>query len=108
MRQAVVSAYVKFEDYFETEMTAAADAPKHEWFEGVVYAMSRGTPEHGRLTANITIVLGNALPAGCQVYASDTMIYVPAANLGTYADASVICGGLETIEVKKDGRSLGQ
>jgi Uma2 family endonuclease len=108
MQQAAVSSYVKFEDYFEREASCGADAPRHEWFDGVVYAMSRGTPEHGRLTSSVTIALGNVLPPDCQIYAADTMLYIPAANLATYADASVVCGPLETITVRKDGRSLGQ
>jgi Uma2 family endonuclease len=108
VRQAAVSSYVTFEDYFEREASSDADAPRHEWFDGVVYAMSRGTPEHGRLTSSVTIALGNVLPPDCQIYAADTMLYVPAANLATYADASVVCGVLETITVRKDGRSLGQ
>lgn len=108
MRQAAVSSYVRFEDYFEREASSDDDAPKHEWFDGVVYAMSRGTPEHGRLTSSMTIALGNALPADCRLYAADTMLYVPAASLATYADASVVCGVLETVTVRKDGRSLGQ
>jgi Uma2 family endonuclease len=108
VQQAAVSDYVKFEDYFERETSCDADAPRHEWFDGVVYAMSRGTPEHGRLTSSVTIALGNVLPPDCQLYAADTMLYVPAANLATYADASVVCGPLETITVRKDGRSLGQ
>ena len=108
MRQAAVSSYVTFEDYFERETSCGADAPRHEWFDGVVYAMSRGTPEHARLTSSVTIALGNALPPDCQIYAADMMLYIPAANLATYADASVVCGPLETITVRKDGRSLGQ
>src|SRR3954467_10922350 len=36
MRQAAVSSYVKFEDYFEREASESADAPRHEWFDGVV------------------------------------------------------------------------
>lgn len=108
MRQAVVSPYIKFEDYFAAEVGADAGAPKHEWFDGVVYAMSRGAPEHGRLTSNVTIALGNALPPDCQIYSSDTMLYIASAHLATYADASVVCGPLETIAVKKNGRSLGQ
>jgi Uma2 family endonuclease len=108
VRQAAVSSYVAFEDYFEREASCDPDAPRHEWFDGVVYAMSRGTPEHGRLTSSVTIALGNALPPDCQIYAADTMLYVPAASLATYADASVVCGPLETITVRKDGRSLGQ
>jgi Uma2 family endonuclease len=108
MGQAAASAYVSFEDYFEAEVRAAADAPKREWFDGVVYAMSRGTPEHGRLTSRATIVLGGALPATCQVYSSDTMLFIEAADLATYADLSVVCGQLETITVRKHGKSLGQ
>ena len=108
MQQATVSAYVKLEDYFEAEVTSAADAPKHEWFDGVVYAMSRGTPEHGRLTSSVTIVLGNVLLPRCPIYSSDTMIFVAPANLATYADVSVVCGPLQTVTVKKNGRSLGR
>jgi Uma2 family endonuclease len=108
MGQAAASAYVSLEDYFEAEVGAAAEAPKHEWFDGVVYAMSRGTPEHGRLTSRATIVLGNALPADCQVYSSDTMLFIEPADLATYADVNVVCGPLETRTVRKNGKSLGQ
>ena len=107
MNQAAAAPLVGFEDYFEAEVACAEDAPKHEWVDGVVYAMSRGTPEHGRLTASVTIALG-ALPADCRVYSSDTMLYVAAAELATYADVSVVCGPLESITVRKNGRSLGQ
>ncbi|MBX3188126.1 MAG: Uma2 family endonuclease [Labilithrix sp.] len=108
MGQAAASTYVNLEDYFEAEVASTPEAPKHEWFDGVVYAMSRGTPEHGRLTASATIVVGNALPADCRVYSSDTMLYVAPAKLATYADASVVCGPLETITVRKNGKALGQ
>lgn len=107
MNQAAVAPPVRFEDYFEAEVACAEDAPKHEWVDGVVYAMSRGTPEHGRLTASVTIALG-ALPADCRVYSSDTMLYVASVELATYADVSVVCGPLESITVRKNGRSLGQ
>lgn len=108
MGQAAASPYVSFEDYFEAEVTCAEDAPRHEWFDGVIYAMSRGTPEHGRLTSRMTIVLGNALPADCQAYSSDTMLYIEPAKLATYADAIVVCGPLATETVRKNGKSLGR
>jgi Uma2 family endonuclease len=108
MVQAAASSRVSLEDYFEAEANAAHDASKREWFDGVVYAMSRGTPEHGRLSSRMTIVLGNALPPACQIYSSDTMLFIAAANLATYADLSVVCGELETITVRKHGKSLGQ
>lgn len=43
-------SYTSFEDYLLAE--ASSDI-KHEWCHGVVYAMSRGTPEHGRLTMRV-------------------------------------------------------
>lgn len=88
-----------FEDYLELE--AKQDSVKHEWCDGVVYAMSRGTPEHGRLTAAMIGVLRASHKGECAAYASDTMLYVEAARLATYADASLVCGPLET-------KSLGE
>ncbi len=108
MNQAAAAPYVSFDDYFEAETSSAVGTPKHEWLDGVVYAMSRGTPEHARLCSSVTIALGTGLPAGCRVYSSDLMLYIPSADLSTYADASVVCGALETITVTKNGRSLGQ
>jgi len=70
--------------------------------------MSCGTPEHGRLCASVIRAIGNAMPKGCVVYASDTMLYIEGASLSTYADASVVCGALETKRVLKNGKSLGE
>ena len=94
-----------FEDYLVAE---AMSEVKHEWCNGVVYAMSRGTPEHGRLTMRIARAVGNALSPACEVYSSDTMLYVEASRLATYANASVVCGALETKTVRKNGKSLGE
>jgi Uma2 family endonuclease len=109
VNQAAAAAAVPFDDYFASEVACADGAPKHEWFDGVVYAMSRGTPEHGRLTARVTVALGNALPDDCQIYSSDTMLFIASASLATYADAIIVCGPLETLTVRdKNGRSVGQ
>lgn len=97
---------ISFEEYLERE--AASSDLKHEWCDGVVYAMSRGTPEHGRLTAAMIAVLRNALAGQCVAYASDTMLYIEAARLSTYADASIVCGPLETKKVVKNGKALGE
>jgi Uma2 family endonuclease len=107
-RQAAATPRVSLEDYGEAEFAAQTDSAKHEWFDGVVYAMSRGTPEHGRLTARITVLLGSRLAKGCSLYSSDTVLFVSNANLATYADVSVVCGAAETLTVRKNGRSLGQ
>jgi Uma2 family endonuclease len=83
---------------------------RHEWVNGVVYAMSRGTPEHGRLTGRaIARVLAPLLEEGCEVFASDTPIFIEAAQHHTYADASLVCGSLVTRTVHdKNGQSIGE
>ncbi|HVY44311.1 MAG TPA: Uma2 family endonuclease [Minicystis sp.] len=94
-----------FEEYLRAEVDSE---DKHEWCDGVVYAMSRGTPEHARLSARVVIILGNALGRDCTVFSADLMLYVESARLSTYADASVVCGSLETKSVKQRGRTIGE
>src|SRR5262245_16987630 len=101
MADPIPKRFVTFAEYLEAE---ANSETKHEWFNGSIYAMSRGTPEHARLSARVVRVLGNALTSECEVYSSDMMLYIADVKLSTYADASVICGPLETITVKKNGR----
>jgi len=97
-------ALVPFEAYLVMESTSET---KHEWINGFVYAMSRGTPEHGRLSAAMV----RALPQTeqCRVYSSDTLLYVEKAEHSTYADASIVCGAILTRGAKdKNGKSLGE
>ena len=105
MGDAILKPYVSFSDYLEAEQSSDV---KHEWFNGAIYAMSRGTPEHARLSARIVRLIGNVLPGDCEVYSSDMMLYVAEVKLSTYADGSVVCGPLETITVKRNGKSLGE
>jgi Uma2 family endonuclease len=102
---AASPSHVSYEEYLVAE---AASEDKHEWCDGVVYAMSRGTLEHARLTANLCRVLGNALGKGCTIFGPEAMLYVEAARLSTYADVTLVCGALETKVVRKAGRSLGE
>lgn len=83
---------------------------RHEWVDGVVYAMSRGTPEHARLTSRVTSkVLGPLEGEGCESFAADAPIFIEAANHHTYADASLVCGPLITRRVHdKNGKSIGE
>lgn len=97
-------ALVPFEAYLVMEATSDA---KHEWINGLVYAMSRGTPEHGRLSA----AMMRALPQTeqCRIYSSDTLLYIDKAEHSTYADASIVCGAILTRGAKdKNGKSLGE
>jgi Uma2 family endonuclease len=96
--------FTPFDEYLRLECESQ---DKHEWINGHVYAMSRGTPEHGRLTAAVV----RALPQNddCRVYSSDTLLYIDAAQHSTYADASIVCGAIITHGAKdKNGKSLGE
>jgi Uma2 family endonuclease len=96
---------VPYEDFLEGE--ASSDV-KHEWLDGVVYAMSRGTPEHARLSANVAASLRARFKGERVVYSSDAMLFVRETQLSTYADASMTCGAVETHRVVKNGRALGE
>lgn len=104
--QSAASRTVPFEDYFLGEET---NDIRHEWHDGVVYAMSRGSPRHGRLVGQLGRLLGNALEPRCVLYTADTPIWIDAASLCTYADASFVCGPLRTMVARnKQGQSLGE
>ncbi len=104
MSTAVQIPLMPFDRYLALESSGET---KHEWIDGLVYAMSRGTPEHGRLSAAMI----RALPvtAECRVYSSDALLYVEQAQHSTYADASIVCGAILTRGAKdKNGKSLGE
>ena len=104
MPTAAQILYTPFDEYLALESSSDT---KHDWINGLIYAMSRGTPEHGRLSAAMV----RALPqtSECRVYSSDTLLYVEAAQHSTYADASIVCGAILTRGAKdKNGRSLGE
>jgi Uma2 family endonuclease len=105
MGDAIARPYVSYADYLQGERDGDV---KHEWFDGAVYARSRCTPEHAWLEARVARLLGNALAGDCDVYSSSMTIYIADVKLSPYADASVVCGPLETIAVTKNGRSIGE
>src|SRR4051812_48214561 len=105
MVDAIVKPSVTFADYLEVEQSSDV---KHEWFNGAIYAMSRGTPEHARLSARLLWIVRNSLSGECEIYSGDLMLYVAEASLSTYADASIVCGPLDTMTVKRNGKSLGE
>lgn len=101
--------YTSYEDYLALEDARRDDDVKHEWCDGAVFAMSRGTPEHGHLTASITIVLGGALRGKCTSFSSDSMLFVERAKLSTYADLFFVCGEPQyKTALDKNGVSKGR
>lgn len=82
-----------FRDYLDLEETSNV---KHEFFDGEIYAMAGGTPEHAALSMAIGALLFARLDGGpCRVYSSDLRVRSTTTGLTTYPDVTVVCGELE-------------
>ena len=67
-----------------------------EFFEGALWMMSGGTPEHALLTMNCGVSLNLALRGRpCRVYSEALRIYFPSLDEAAYPDIKVICGEVE-------------
>jgi Uma2 family endonuclease len=82
-----------FTEYLELEEIAGV---RHEFYDGEIYGMAGGTPEHAAVAAAITASLARQLEKSpCRVYSSDLRVRVLATGLATYPDVTVICGPSE-------------
>ncbi|MEP7052101.1 MAG: Uma2 family endonuclease [Pseudomonadota bacterium] len=81
-----------YRDYLDVEDGSNV---KHEFFNGEIYAMAGGTPEHAALAMAIGASLLAQVKDSCRVYGADLRIRVLATGLATYPDVSVICGELQ-------------
>jgi Uma2 family endonuclease len=82
-----------FEEYVEL---VEEKGMKLEFLDGQVWAMSGGSIDHARCTANIAALLSAALRGRpCAVYSPDLRVRSKATGLATYADVTVICGRVE-------------
>lgn len=82
---------ISVEEYLARE---AASPDKHEFYQGVVFAMAGGSPAHNRIASNIHGNLFAQLRSrDCLPNMSDVL--VNAASLDTYSDVSVVCQPVE-------------
>ncbi len=75
---------------------------KHEYFQGVVTAMSGAGYRHGLVQANLMMALGRRLPAGCRTTGSDLRVNSPITSFYTYPDVVVVCGKPEFVDNRFD------
>jgi Uma2 family endonuclease len=67
-----------------------------EFYNGEIFAMAGGTPEHGTIASNCGRAIGDAFEAkGCRTIDASLMVYVEKINAVLHPDLSVICGPLE-------------
>ena len=77
------------EEYFAWEEQQEV---KHEYFDGEVFAMTRGTLKHSRIGGNFHSLLDTHLEnSGCQLFTSDARIKIESMNKFVYPDVSVTC-----------------
>ena len=90
MSVAHSAARYSIEEYLRLEEFANV---KHEFFDGRIFAIAGGTPEHGAIAVRVAVALSNQLRGKrCNVYNSDTRIRVVATGLDTYPDVAVVRG----------------
>lgn len=100
--QAVKEYYTK-EEYLAFE---EASEDKHEYHAGRIIAMAGGTLDHSTISGNVFAALSSILKSRnkpCRPFNSDTKVYVEKSDHYVYPDASVVCGEVETHDVKNDG-----
>lgn len=87
------------EEYLEFDHQAEG---RFEYFNGEVFEMGGGSPEHSLLANRVGRLLGNQIDAkGCLVFQSDIKIKVPTMPPYRYADVSALCGKAEYESVGK-------
>ena len=94
MGDAAVARDLSYEDYLALERTTDT---KHEWVDGVAYAMSGGTPAHALLASRMIVKLARILGDGpCNAYTADLKVRPRKIRFASYPDVSVVCGEVET------------
>ena len=69
---------------------------RHEFFDGQIYAMAGGTPEHAARLMSVGAQLYTQLRGGeCATYSSDLRVRTPS-GLSTYPDITIVCGATES------------
>lgn len=89
------SVHHTYADYLAVEK----DSPvRHEYFDGEIFAMAGGTPEHAALAVQLAVLLQTRLPPGGRAFSSDLKVRIEASGLTTYPDLSVVCGPVDRAE----------
>lgn len=78
---------------------------KHEFINSEIFAMAGASPAHNLVSINIAGSLNTLLASRpCVALGSDQRIYVPATQMFTYPDVTVVCGPMQFYD--KDPLSL--
>ncbi len=96
------------EEYLALERQAEE---RHEYLDGVIYAMAGESPEHGSVSVNLVRLIGNhLLDKDCDLYTKDTKVRsgpMPKNRLGakglySYPDLVIVCGERKYLDEHRD------
>ena len=93
-------------EYLAFERTAVE---RHEYLDGLIYAMAGESPNHGRISMNLSISLGSQLRGSpCEAFSKDTKVrcgpYRAHTREGLYAypDLVIVCGAMQFHDQAQD------
>ena len=97
---AVPRTSITADEYLAMERVAAG---RHTLWDGEVYAMAGGLPDHNAIVANVLVELSALTRRGpCRVFSPDQKVHVPLRKGFVYPDATVVCGPLAYYEGSRD------
>ena len=86
---ALTTSYLSIEDYLQWE---EQQEQKHEYVDGIIYAMAGASENHISITANFTAIVLSHLRGGkCKVFPSDMRVNIEAKKIYYYPDLLVTC-----------------
>ena len=92
--------YIEVEEYFAQEETAEH---RSEYYHGDMFAMAGGTPNHNRITVNLSSLLNAQFRGGpCEAFANDVRVQIEKGNHYTYPDVVIVCGELKFADGRSD------
>src|SRR5436853_1218500 len=104
MSLAQSQLHSSIDEYLQREREAAE---RHEWLDGLIYAMAGESAQHSLICANITIALGMRLRGTqCAVYSPNMKVYSgrvdSRSGLFSYPDCLVVCGPAQFHDEHRD------
>ena len=101
MNQAQIKAdFYTVEEYLDLEECAVE---KSEYYQGEIFTMAGGTPNHNQISVNISSELNMALKrTNYRVYMADVKLWIPQKNSFTYPDVMIIEGNPQFYDNRKD------
>lgn len=85
------SPVVRFTEKQYLALERAAET-RSEYYDGEMFAMAGGSPNHSFLCVQFALLVAPQLPQGCRMFNGDLRIRISALGKYTYADCGVICG----------------